>query len=527
MKKIRSNGVFINMALLAVSTLVLRITAIAFNSWLSKKIGAGGVGLYSLILNVGGFAVTFALSGVNLAAMRLTAEAAGKRSAKALSDAMRCCMIYSLCFGCAAALLLFGFSRTIAISVLSDLRTLRPLRLFCIGLPFISLSSAMNGYFTGVRRIYKAAPVQIAEQIMGVFACVYLIGLASGGTVENACCALVFGTCVSQIISFAISFGLYLSDRKRHSSEFRVLNDGGELPTEAGTVHRANGQKMRRSGAGTACRETAGSDLPTEAGAVLRASVTKMRRSGAGTACRRMLGISLPIALSTYVRSGLLSVEHALIPAGLKKFGSSSGAALASYGVLVGMALPVVLFPHAFLAAFAGLLIPELTVYQSAGDSLRIEKTVNKVFFVTICFSAAASALMFIFADEIGNIVFGNAEAGRFIRTMAPLAVVMYLDNVTDSMLKGLGQQLYCMRVNIADAFLCTAAVYFLLPVTGINGYICIIFVSEMLNASLSIWKLGRIVRLAPFGFSFGKTERREKDRIKIVFAEQTSFSDR
>ena len=428
-----------NMALLTLATLVSRVVSVGFNAYLSKKIGAGGIGLYSLIMNVGGFAVTFALSGINLAAMRLTAEAVGKGSDRAVIAAMRRCMIYSLCFGCAASFLLFIFSQTLANDVLCDPRTLRPLRIFCIGLPFISLSSAMNGYFTGVRRINKSAPVQIAEQLMTVTGCIYLIGLASGGTVENACCALVFGSCAAQALSFTASFILYLTDRNKY------FGNAGTVPD----------------------------------------SMT-----------RKLLGISLPVAFSTYVRSGLLSIEHALIPSGLKRSGSSAETALASYGILVGMAMPVVLFPHAFLAAYGGLLIPELTACQSAGNIGRIEKIVNRVFRITLWFSIGAAAIMLCYSDSLGQMIFSQPRAGKFIGTMAPLAVVMYLDNVTDSILKGLGEQLYCMRVNIIDDFLCTVAVYFIVPVWGIYGYIAIIFASELLNAGLSIMRLAKLVRL-------------------------------
>ena len=70
------------------------------------------------------------------------------------------------------------------------------------------------------------------------------------------------------------------------------------------------------------------------------------------------------------------------------------------------------------------------------------------------------------------------------------------MDTVTDGMLKGLGQQLYAMVINIADAFISVVLVFFLLPIWAIRAYIFIIFLTELFNFSLSILRLSRVVNI-------------------------------
>ena len=79
---------------------------------------------------------------------------------------------------------------------------------------------------------------------------------------------------------------------------------------------------------------------------------------------------------------------------------------------------------------------------------------------------------------------------------MAPLIPIMYFDSMTDVMLKGLGQQFYSMIVNIADSLLSVISVWLLIPKFGILGYILIIYVCEIINTSLSVFKLIRISKL-------------------------------
>ena len=77
----------------------------------------------------------------------------------------------------------------------------------------------------------------------------------------------------------------------------------------------------------------------------------------------------------------------------------------------------------------------------------------------------------------------------------------MYMDTVTDGMLKGLGQQLYTMGVNIADAALSLAMVFWLLPIYAVKAYIFMIFTTECINFILSML---RLVRMAEVRINFG-----------------------
>ena len=66
---------------------------------------------------------------------------------------------------------------------------------------------------------------------------------------------------------------------------------------------------------------------------------------------------------------------------------------------------------------------------------------------------------------------------------------------VCDGCLKGLGQQLWSMGINILDALLGVLLVWKLLPAYALSGYIAIIYFNECLNFGLSIFRLSRVVK--------------------------------
>ncbi len=438
----------LNALILTCASLLMRTVGVSFNAYVSNKIGAAGMGLYSLIMSVYIFAVTFSTSGVSLAATRLVAEALGRGDEKEAKAAMRQCIIYSLCFGIAGCILLFSFSELIGVRLLADKRTVPSLRLLALSMPPIALSSALGGYFIAVRRVYKNAAAQLFEQAVKIFLCVYGLMLLMPYGLEYACIALVGGGALAEVLSFSFMLLQYLYDKRRHMSHMPHTPHNNKLQKDKSTGKY--GKKLTRS----------------------------------------LLGISLPVALSAYVRSGLITIEHMLIPLNLTKSGRSRDAALASYGILHGMVLPVVLYPSAISGAFAGLLVPELAQCRAQENFARMNNIISRVLQFTMIFSIGTAGVMISFSHELGYLIYNSKEAGDLLRIMAPLVPVIYLDISTDAVLKGLGEQVFSMGVNIIDALISVILVCFLLPPYGIAGYVAVIFIAEIINASLSVYRL-------------------------------------
>ena len=210
--------------------------------------------------------------------------------------------------------------------------------------------------------------------------------------------------------------------------------------------------------------------------------------------------MAVPLSLSAYIRQALLTLEHILIPKRLEYRGETHKEALSSYGTLHGMALPMILYPMATLTSFSGLLVPEFAERSASGDKRGMERICRKAFTSTLAYAVAVCAFLYIFSEELGYVVYDSYTAGKYIAVLAPVVPLMYLDHVTDSILKGIGEHVYSMWVNIADSLLSVLLVYLLIPHMGIMGYAVCIIAMESFNFALSAWKLvSRIrVRISP-----------------------------
>ena len=173
-----------------------------------------------------------------------------------------------------------------------------------------------------------------------------------------------------------------------------------------------------------------------------RKYIEKGEYNGQGMS-KKMLGIALPVAFSTLIRSALVTVEHILIPSGLRRSGSTRERSLAAYGTLTGMAFPVIMFPMALISAFAGMTVPELSECLAKGHKNWIKYISGRVWQFSLLFAIGISGTFICFSEELGAALYNNSEAGLYICLLSPLLPIMYLDHTTDALLKGLGEQFY------------------------------------------------------------------------------------
>ena len=447
------------LALIAVN-LFMRTVGVAFNAYLAGRAGGEVMGLYSLLFGVYGLALTLGSAGINLGTTRMVADVLGQLCPdgdtaaagcegedcrRAIRKVMGRCLTYSLLCSVGAGLLMLVAAPWIGSVWLGDARTVLSLRVLAMTLPPIAVCACLGGYFTAVRRVVRTAAVGIGVQLLRIGFCAYLLTLWLPEGVEMTCLALVLGGALSELCGFLLTVTAYLLDRHRH---LRITD-------------------------GSPCGG-------------LKESVST----------KKLLGITVPVTLAACLRSGLLTLQHILIPRGLKQSGASWESALTSYGVLHSMALPVVLFPSAFISSFSGLLVPEVAESMARGDRERVARLAFRLVTPALIFSFGVAGVMGCFGHELGMAVYGSAEAGDYIRLLAPLIPIMYVDSTVDAFLKGMGEQVYSMNVNIIDAGVSVLLVWLLLPRMGLWGYVVAIYVTETLNTTLSLCRMLRMSRM-------------------------------
>ena len=148
--------------------------------------------------------------------------------------------------------------------------------------------------------------------------------------------------------------------------------------------------------------------------------------------------------------------------------------------------MPVIMFANVLISSFSGLLVPEFSRLLAGKNYNRLKTVCDTIFKITFIFSICVTGIFIIFANEISLMVYQSIETGKWIRIIAPLIFFMYIDNIIDNMLKGINEQVSVMFCNIIDLIVTISIIFFVVPIFGMYGYILSIFVSELLNFTIS-----------------------------------------
>ncbi len=433
----KKNAFFVNTAILAATSIFLRVIGIYVISFLTERIGAEGIGLFQLIFSVYTLAAAFAVSGVSVAVTRLVAENMEKALVP-VSVVMKRSISFAAIVSVCIAFLLYNLSSFIGASVLNDPRTILPLQILAPSLPFMAISACLRGYLVGAGKIARTASSSIFEEIVHLSVIIGTIGFFLPQGLEAACVCIVIASLVSEILGCLYLLILYKTGNRQKPLE---------RPSQKGVL-------------------------------------------------KKILGISMPIAASFYLRSSLRTAEGILIPSSLERYGLTNAQALSQYGIIVGMSMPVLFFPTVLLFPVSTLLVPEIARFNAAGNRRRVGSTVSRVIRLALLLSVLCCVIFLLFSDSLGQVIYNSREAGAVLAILAPLTPLIYMDIMVDAMLNGLNQQIHTMKYSIADSLIRIALIFVLIPLFGVAGFFIAIFAGTVLNSLLSLRRLVRVAEI-------------------------------
>lgn len=423
-----------NAAILTATSLVLRMVGMMFRVWLATAIGAEGMGLYQQIFSVYVLISVFASSGVGLAVTRLVSEelTLGRRSG--ISLIIRRSMLLTLFVAVLSGFIVYFSANSISVYIISDNRAAEALRIMCFSLPFMAISAVLKGYFFARKKAAVNSVSQCIEQTVRV-AFIFLWFTNIKADVASGCAAVLLGDAVAEFSSAFYLSLMYFFDKKR-------------LPTESGRLRPP--YKIMSS----------------------------------------LIRIVSPIAGGRYLNSFLRTVENILVPMNLQRFGLSNEDALSGFGMIKGMALPLLLFPAGLLSSVTSLLVPEMSEAAAAGHKSRIKYAAERSIALTFIASIPFAVIFFFAAEPLSALIYSDAEVGNMVKLLAPLVPLMYIDSVSDALLKALDKQLVTFRHAVLDSLGRIALILAFLPRFGIGGFIAIMYVSNIFTSMLNLIKL-------------------------------------
>lgn len=407
---------------------------------LSRLVGAEVMGLYQLIMPV--YSVIMSLTAVGLvsAASNLTSQhlALGNRKAadQTIATCMRLFFLLLLPIGTAVIL----GSDAISVYLLGDARTQLGLVLLIPCAALTGVENCHKHFFYGSGLVRPPAVIELLEQFVRTFAVIALLVLFLPQYPERVVGLIVAGMVICEVFSSCTLVALY---RRRRG----FLAGRGE----EGRVRR-----------------------------------------------RRILSIALPVGLNALLGNLMGAANSALIPQKLVEGGMERSAAVAQFGVVCGMTMPMLSLPIVFLGALNLVLVPRLSRACALGRPTEVRKLISQAVSAVSLLTLPCMAFMVVVGPDLGRIMFHQEGVGEYL---VPLACVMAMScgtSVLASSLNGVGRQRTVAAISLTSGAVQLGFTLALVPLSGVGmaGYVAGAVASTALELGLCLWQAARATGL-------------------------------
>lgn len=431
-----------NAVIMTVTALVLRTIGIFFRIYLSNCIGAEGMGLYQLVFSVYVLVSTFASAGITTAVTRLITDELVCGTSKSIKRILSRAVTISVLCGLLSAVIIFAAANPLGKLIVKDIRAIPSLKMLGISLPFMGATACLRGYFMARRKTVCPSLGQITEQLARIAFISLFLWIFKGKDIAYTCLAVILGDSFAEIVSCAFLSVGYLLDSRHLKSLISPQNT---------------------------CQTAKHSIV------------------------YRLAAIAVPITAGRYLSSALRTVENILVPQKLTAFHHSPERALSEFGMLKGMALPLLFFPSSFLSSISTLLIPELSEAHTLQQKSKVCHAVSKTLQLTLLSSILLSGLFTMYAYELGVMLYHSHDVGFLMRVLSPLMPIMYLESIVDGMLKGLNQQIHSLWYSVLDSGSRIVMIIYIIPARGMGGFLFIMVISNLLTSLLNLNRLLRV----------------------------------
>ncbi len=375
--------------ILIISGFLTKILGFLIRIIYSRIIGEVGVALYSIATPTYSLLLTISSLAIPTAISKLIAEnmAKGNRSIKILTTSAA--IILTINFSLIIIMLLT--SKFIANNLLQEPRSYPILIAMALTLPFVSISSVFKGYFYGKQNMVPHATSNVLEQIVRIIIIYLVLPKLMNINVLCAVVGLVLLTIISEVSSIIV-FLFFLPAKIK---------------------------------------------------------LTKADLKPNFTTTKNILDISLPTVSSRIIGNIGYFFEPIILTNLLLLSGYSNSYILTEYGAYNAYSLSLLTMPSFFIAAVSMSIIPEIAKFYTQKNFKMVKRRIKQGLLFALLIGIFFSFLIFVFRDQLLFTLYKTTKGSNYIKILAPIFVLFYLEGVIISSLQALNKAKITMNISL------------------------------------------------------------------------------
>lgn len=181
-----------------------------------------------------------------------------------------------------------------------------------------------------------------------------------------------------------------------------------------------------------------------------------------------LLTSAMPVTAMRTVNSLAISIVSVILPLRLISAGYTNSQAMSLFGSAVGQAIPILFIPTTLIGSFTIVLVPEIAENFYNKNHSKLKTEIEKAIKFTATLTNIFIPVFFVCGEEIGILIFGSTECGKYLTASAYLMLFMSLSSLSTSILNSIGQEKKALIYCIVSGIFMLLCIYFLPKYMGI-----------------------------------------------------------
>ena len=436
-----------NILALTFANLCIGLVEFVFSLYLSRVLGAEGLGMLHLVTPINCLFLSFMTEGLVVTTSKLSAAHYAHGDFVLMHRSIKVFTGFSFLWALVLVGVVFLTARPLADWFLGEPALYYPILSTCPLMLLMSVSNIIKGHFLGLSRIKIPAVINVTEKLLR-FPILYLL----------------IRFCLNHFSVPTVTF-VYLC--------YGI----GEIHSVLWLIVYYRWDRRRLSGKGV--KRKTGSDGHHQKMPVR--TLLKPLIAGAVPICSTQCLLELSGAFaSVAVKSRLCSI------------GLSSAEALALLGKYRGMVFPLMAYPMILIGSICNIIVPQVSTLLEDGKRAAADRLLRRCLIAAFGIGVATACVFWICADGMGALFYKRDDLGLMIRLSGLCAPILDVAAVSTSLLIGVGMEGQSFRSALMQQLLLLISIILLVGVPGLNvyGYILSFALSNMVLVVINLYFL-------------------------------------
>ena len=211
-----------------------------------------------------------------------------------------------------------------------------------------------------------------------------------------------------------------------------------------------------------------------------------------------LISSATPITLMRTATSLINTLIAIILPLRLVASGVSQSVALAGFGELSGMSIPLIYIPSTLKGSIALVLVPELAQNFYNKNLVTLKNNVEKAVKCSVFISTLIIPLFISMGREIGALIYNNLDAGEYVANASFIMFPMSISLITTSMLNSLNLEKKTLKYYLFGAVLLIASIWFLPKYVGVYSLVIGLLLSYVITACFNLSLICKTCKIPP-----------------------------